>query len=92
MELGSQRVHGCSWCVITRFSLKLAVFSAVSGFQVALGWPNLLFELTTLAALLCVVLALNNLERPLARTLNYWDEALCFWLISHFGKSLLGSW
>jgi hypothetical protein len=38
----------------------------------------------------CIVLALKNLELPLARSLNYPDEALCFRLISHLGKSILG--
>jgi hypothetical protein len=38
----------------------------------------------------CVVLALKNLEFPLTRSLNCWDEALCFGLISHLGKGVLG--
>ena len=76
--------------VMIRFVLKLAVFSLFCGVQIASGGPNLFFDLTTLAAGACVVLALQSLETPLGRSLNYWDEALVFWLISHLGKSILG--
>ena len=90
METSSQRLQHSSWYVVVRFGLKLAVFLIVCSVQTALGYPNLFFELTTLAAMLCVVLALKHLELPLSRSLNYWDEALCFGLLSHLGKGILG--
>ncbi len=75
--------------MVIRFALKLAVFSGVSGVQVASGGPNLFFEFTTLAAMLCAVLALQAHELPLGRSLNYWDETLCFGLLSLLGKGIL---
>lgn len=69
--------------VILRFGLKLAVFSSVCGFQVASGGPNLFFDLTFLAALLSIALAVHARERPMGRCLNHWDEALVFGLVSH---------
>jgi hypothetical protein len=84
------RSRTCSRHVVVRFALKLAVFSLFCGVQIASGGPNLFFDLTTLAAGACMVLALQSLEAPLGRSLNYWDEALVFWLISHLGKSILG--
>jgi hypothetical protein len=85
-----QRSRHCSRSVVIRFVLKLAVFSLFCGIQIASGGPNLFFDLTTLAAGACVVLALQSLEPPLGRSLNYWDEALVFWLISHLGNGILG--
>ena len=79
----------CSWCAVIRFALKLAIFSLVCGVQIALGGPNLFFAFATLTAGASVVLALQCRELPLARLLNHWDEALCFWLISHPGKGIL---
>ena len=86
----SERSRSRSRYVMIRFMLKLAVFSLFCGVQSASGGPNLFFDLTTLAAGACVVLALQSLEPPLGRSLNYWDEALVFWLISHLGKGILG--
>jgi hypothetical protein len=86
----SERSRNGSRDVVIRFVLKLAVFSLFCGVQIASGGPNLFFDLTTLAAGACVVLALQSLEPPLGRSLNYWDEALVFWLISHLGKGILG--
>jgi hypothetical protein len=86
----SQRSRNCSRYVVIRFVLKLAVFWLVCAIQIASGGPNLFFDLTTLTAGASVVLALQSRELPLARSLNHWDEALCFGLISHLGKSLLG--
>jgi hypothetical protein len=74
--------------VIVRFCLKLGVFSIVCGIQMASGGANLFFDLTFLAASLCVVLAVQSCERPLGRCLNHWDEALVFGLISHLGGIL----
>jgi hypothetical protein len=71
-----------------RFVLKLAVFSLFCTIQIASGGPNLFFDLTTLGAGACVVLALQSLEPPLGRSLNYWDEALVFWLISHLASRI----
>jgi hypothetical protein len=85
-----QRSRHCSRSVVIRFVLKLAVFSLFCGIQIASGGPNLFFDLTTLTAGACVVLALQSLEPPLGRSLNYWDEALVFWLISHLGNGILG--
>lgn len=86
----SECSRNSSKSVMIRFVLKLAVFSLFCTIQIASGGPNLFFDLTTLGAGACVVLALQSLEPPLGRSLNYWDEALCFWLISHLGKSILG--
>lgn len=85
----SQRSRDCSRCVIIRFGLKLGVFLVVWGCQVASGGPNLLLEFTILAATFCVVLALQAHELPFSRSLNHWDEALVFGLVSHFGKGIL---
>ena len=74
--------------VIVRFGLKLAVFSFVCGFQVASGGPNLFFDLAFLAALLSLVLAVHARERPMVGSLNHWDEALVFGLVSHLGGIL----
>jgi hypothetical protein len=74
--------------VIVRFGLKLAVFSFVCGFQVASGGPNLFFDLTFLATLLSIVLAVHARDRPMGRSLNHWDEALVFGLVSHLGGIL----
>jgi hypothetical protein len=90
MEPTSERSRNGSRYVVIRFMLKLAVFSLFCGVQIASGGPNLFFDLTTLAAGACVVLALQSLEPPLGRSLNYWDEALVFWLVSHLGKGILG--
>ncbi len=86
----SERSRYSSKSVMIRFVLKLAVFSLFCGVQIASGGPNLFFDLTTLAAGACVVLALQSRELPLAPSLNYWDEALVFWLISHLGNGILG--
>jgi hypothetical protein len=58
--------------------------------QVASGGPNLFFDLTILAAGASVVLALQSREFLLAKSLNHWDEAALFWLISHLRDGLLG--
>jgi hypothetical protein len=76
--------------VVIRFSLKLAVFLIVCSIQIASGGPNLFFDLTSLTAGASAVIALRSRELPLARSLNYWDEALCFGLISHLSNGLLG--
>jgi hypothetical protein len=86
----SERSRNSSKYVMIRFVLKLAVFSLFCGVQIASGGPNVFFGLTALAAGACVVLALQARELPLGRTLNYWDEALVFWLISHLGNGILG--
>ncbi|MGF9761672.1 hypothetical protein AAII07_41430 [Microvirga sp. 0TCS3.31] len=54
-------------------------------FQVASGGPNLFFEVTALAALLCLILAVRDHERPISGSLNHWDEAFVFGLISQLG-------
>ena len=82
---GSQRFSDHSWRVVIRSCLKLALFSIICILQVASGGPNLFFELTALAALLCLILAVRGRERPIGRSLNYWDEALVFGLISQLG-------
>jgi hypothetical protein len=61
------------------------LFALVCGFQVASGGPNLFFDLTALAALLCVILAVRAWEHPTGRSLTYWDEAVVFGLISQLG-------
>ena len=74
--------------VIVRFGLKLAVFVIICGLQEGSGGPNLFFEVTALAAVLCIVLALHARERPMGTSLNYWDEALVFGLVSRLGGIL----
>jgi hypothetical protein len=61
------------------------LFSIICMFQVASGGPNLFSELAALAALLCLILAVRDHERPISRSLNYWDEAFVFGLISQLG-------
>ncbi|KLK90311.1 hypothetical protein AA309_26375 [Microvirga vignae] len=90
MDPITQRSRDCSWCVVTRFGLKLVVFLIVCSVQIASGGPNLFFDFTTLTAGACVVVALQSREIPLARSLNHWDEALVSGLISHLGKGVLG--
>jgi hypothetical protein len=82
---GSPPLTDRSWHVVVRFGLKLALLALVCGFQVASGGPNLFFDLTALAALLCVILAVFAREHPTGRSLTYWDEALVFGLISQLG-------
>jgi hypothetical protein len=86
----SERSRNTSKYVMIRFALKLAVFSLFCAIQIASGGPNLFFDFITLTAGASVLLALQCREIPLARSLNHWDEALCFGLISHLGKGLLG--
>ena len=85
MQPSIQRFSDPSWRVVVRFCLKLALFSIICMFQVASGGPNLFFEVTALAALLCLILAVLGHERPISRSLNYWDEAFVFGLISQLG-------
>jgi hypothetical protein len=68
--------------VIVRFGLKLAVFSVTCGFQMASGGPNLFFDLTFMAAILSIVLAVHAREHPMGNSLSHWDEALVFGWIS----------
>jgi hypothetical protein len=82
---GSQRFSDHSWRVVIRSCLKLALFSIICMFQVASGGPSLFFEVTTLAALLCLILAVRGHERPIRRSLNYWGDAIVFGLISQLG-------
>ena len=70
--------------VVVRFSLKLAVFLIICGLQTRSGGPNPFFEVTAFAVL-CLVLALYARERPLGPSLNYWDEAVVFGLVSRVG-------
>jgi hypothetical protein len=85
MPSGSQPLTDRSWHVVVRFGLKLALFALVCGFQIASGGPNLFFDLTALAALLCVILAVRAREHPTGRSLTQWDEAVVFGLISQLG-------
>jgi len=71
--------------VIVRFSLKLAMFIIACGFQVAVGATNPFFEITALAAVLCVIIAVSEREEPFGRSLTYWDEAVMFGLLSQLG-------
>jgi hypothetical protein len=66
----SQRSRNCSWCVVFRFLLKLAIFSFFCSIQIGSGGPNVFFDLTALAAGACNVLALRSRELPLGRSLN----------------------
>jgi hypothetical protein len=67
--------------VAQRFALKLVILLAVSiGFVPSLY--GALGDLALLTGAMCSILAVQRGERPLARTLNYWDEACCFGLIA----------
>jgi hypothetical protein len=88
MEPVSQHLPARSRHVVVRFSLKLAVFLIICGLQMGSGDPNPFFEVTALAAVLCVVLALHARERPMGPALNYWDEAVVFGLVSRLGGIL----
>jgi hypothetical protein len=66
---------------IVRYCLKLAVFMTLSLIQATLGFPNMFSTLIGLSVAFCVVLAIHNLELPLAQSLNHWDEACAFGLI-----------
>jgi hypothetical protein len=88
MESVSQRLPAKSPYVVVRFSLKLAVFLIISGLQTRSGGPNPFFEVTALAAVLCLVLALHARERPMGPSLNYWDEAVVFGLLSRLGSGM----
>jgi hypothetical protein len=68
--------------VLVRFCLKLMVILLIGMLQVALGHPNVFFDLAWLSGGLCVALAVYNRERPFDRSLNYWDEACWFGLVS----------
>ena len=85
MQSRSRHFSDHSWRVVVRFCLKLVLFSIVCMFQVASGGPNLFFEVTALAALFCLILAVLGHEGPISRSLNYWDEAFVFGLISQLG-------
>jgi hypothetical protein len=89
MDSSGQRSLHPSWHVVIRFCLKVVVFLVVSSFQTTFGHPSFFFRLTQLAAMLCVALALRAREFPFGRSLNHWDEALCFGLISHLGLAIL---
>ena len=88
MEPVSQHLPARSRHVVVRFSLKLAVFLIICGLQMGSGGPNPFFEVTVLAAVLCVVLALHARERPMGPAFNYWDEAVVFGLVSRLGGIL----
>jgi hypothetical protein len=85
MQPSSQPLTDRSWHVVVRFCLKLTLFALVCGVQVASGGSNLFFDLTALAALLCVILAVCAREHPIGRSLTYWDKALLFGLICQLG-------
>lgn len=88
LRTASRSLPDCSRRVIVRFGLKLAAFSLVCGFQIASGGSNLFFDLTFLAAVLSIVLAVNAREHPMGKSLSHWDEAVVFGLISHLGGIL----
>ncbi len=75
--------------MVIRYGLEVAVFPIVCGFQLALGCLSGFFQLTMVAALLCVVLALQARERPLSRSVNHWDEALRLGLVSSLSNGVL---
>jgi hypothetical protein len=69
--------------VAARFGLKLTNFLIVCGFQIiTLGPPSPFEALIGLSGALCLALALWKGERPLGRSLNYWDEAAWFGLVA----------
>ena len=88
MDPVSRHLPEASRHVIVRFSLKLAVFLIICGLQTRSGGPNPFFEVAALAAALCVVLALHARERPMGTSLNYWDEAVVFGLVSRLGSGV----
>jgi len=68
--------------MLVRLCLKITAFLLLCSVQIASGQPNFFSELTGLAALLCIALALAKRESPWSRSLNHWDEAWCFGLAS----------
>lgn len=66
--------------VLKRFLLKLAILSpaALAQAQAPWGLETAAKSLATFSALICAALALVKGERPIAETLNYWDEAIAF--------------
>lgn len=65
---------------LKRFLLKLAMLSIAALAQVQAPWGLVIATtyLAILSALICAGLALVRSERPIAETLNYWDEAFAF--------------
>ena len=66
--------------VLKRFLLKLVFLSIAALLQMQAPW-GFRIAITTLAiasALLSACLAVSWRERPVAETLNYWDEAAAF--------------
>ena len=66
--------------VLNRFLLKLVILSIAALAQIQAPW-GIKIAVTTLAifsALLSAGLALFWGERPVAGTLNYWDEVVAF--------------
>ncbi|QRM34382.1 hypothetical protein [Microvirga sp. VF16] len=88
MDPVSRHFPEASRHVIVRFGLKLAVFLIICGLQTGSGGPTLFFEVAALAAVLCIVLALHARERPMDTSLNYWDEAVVFGLVSRLGSGM----
>lgn len=61
------------------------VFAMLSGANATSGRSDPFFDLVALSGLPCIVLALANRDRPLGRSLSYWDEASWFVLIACLG-------
>jgi hypothetical protein len=66
--------------VLKRFLLKLTIRSLAALAQARAPWglATAAKLLATFSALICAALALLKDERPIAETLNYWDEAIAF--------------
>jgi hypothetical protein len=76
--------HGSGY-VARRLGLKCAFLLVIAAVEDALGWDNVVGQLACLSAVLCVVLATYNGERPTAAELNHWDEACWFGLAACLG-------
>lgn len=81
MRQGNKRTADAT-SVTARFGLKLTIFLFLCSPQLTFGPPISFTVLTGLSAVLCLVLALCFGERPFARTLTYWDEAVWFGLVA----------
>jgi hypothetical protein len=71
--------------VLHRFGFRLGILLLITAGQSLLGYQTAFFDLVPLFVGACITLAIFKKERPLAQTLNHWDEACGFGLIACFG-------
>ncbi len=71
--------------VVQRAGLRLACLLVIAAVEQALGWDNVVVQLSSLFAGLCLLLATSNQEHPTASELNHWDEACWFGILACLG-------